>query len=166
MIRTLWRVFYAYLIKLERPLGNRCFKRARYYLGVAVDWSKRLEVHRSGNGAKMLKFAAEHGIGFEVIKLWAFSSWSIALEFERWVKRSVKDHARLLAGAWRNFRPSEKVEADPVPAAIALLEQRMANPVNLAPITVAPSASSDPQAVQRLQLQGPKYGIAVVLASA
>ena len=64
---------WLYLIELERPIGDvarpRCS--ARYYLG----WCKsspelRLVQHRRGDGARMLAWCNEAGVGYRLIATW------------------------------------------------------------------------------------------------
>ena len=90
------RPYYAYLIELYSPLGGSKHQ-AQFYLGIARDYLARLAQHRLGKGAKMLKFAAEREIRFEVVKVWEFTTYYEARAFESWAKRSVKNHRRLLA---------------------------------------------------------------------
>lgn len=61
-----------YLICLERSLGGEGRASARHYLGWTNGTSvaSRLEEHRSGKGAKMLAYASDHGIGFDVVRTW------------------------------------------------------------------------------------------------
>lgn len=54
-----------YLIHFERP-----FKHAKHYTGYADDVPKRLERHRSGAGARLLRAVQAAGIGWEVAQVW------------------------------------------------------------------------------------------------
>lgn len=55
-----------YLIHFERKL-----KHAQHYLGfVESDLEQRLERHRSGQGAKLMKAVIAAGIPWEVVKVW------------------------------------------------------------------------------------------------
>jgi predicted GIY-YIG superfamily endonuclease len=56
---------YVYLIHLERPLPG-----GRHYVGYTADLSNRIELHRSGEGAKFLKEANEAGISWLVVRVW------------------------------------------------------------------------------------------------
>lgn len=91
-----FRTWFAYLIKLDRPLGSDRH-RARYYLGIAANWQERFIQHCRGRGAKMLKFAVEHGRSLQVAAVWQFDSACRASSFELWGKHSVKNHRKLLS---------------------------------------------------------------------
>lgn len=56
-----------YLIHFEKP-----YKHARHYLGWTHEQSlpERLNRHRRGDGAKLLKAAKEAGIRFKVVRTW------------------------------------------------------------------------------------------------
>lgn len=57
-----------YLIHFSEPLHH-----ARHYIGYtesAESLPTRLEAHRSGTGAKILKALNGYGIGYEVVKTW------------------------------------------------------------------------------------------------
>lgn len=57
-----------YLIHFDRPLAH-----ARHYIGYtesAATLPARIEAHRSGNGAKILKALNGHGIGYKVVMTW------------------------------------------------------------------------------------------------
>lgn len=90
-----FRIWYAYLIRLDRPLGGQKHK-ARFYLGIAVNWRDRFIQHCRKQGAKMLKAAVEKGIPFRLVRVWQFDSARRASSFETWGKHSVKNHRKLL----------------------------------------------------------------------
>jgi hypothetical protein len=49
------------------------FKHAKHYIGFAVSaesFEKRIQCHRSGRGANLLKVIAHAGIGFDVVRTW------------------------------------------------------------------------------------------------
>ena len=54
-----------YLLHFDRPLHH-----AQHYLGFAKDVKGRLEVHRSGQGAKLTKAVVEAGIDWQLVRLW------------------------------------------------------------------------------------------------
>lgn len=59
---------YVYIIKLDRAMGSDHPRgRARYYVGWALSVADRLEQHRKGRGAKMLRAANEREIPYDVI---------------------------------------------------------------------------------------------------
>lgn len=49
---------------------DKAFKHAKHYLGYAEDVPKRVERHRAGNGAKLLRAVQNAGIGWEVVRVW------------------------------------------------------------------------------------------------
>lgn len=56
-----------YLIHLERSVGVN----TRHYIGfAAADVDERLEVHRSGNGSRLLREAVRLGIRFTIVREW------------------------------------------------------------------------------------------------
>lgn len=92
---TWFCTWYAYLIRLDRPLGSDRHK-ARYYLGIACNWQRRFIEHCTGVGAKMLKYAIEHGRSLQVLRVWQFDSAHCASSFEVWGKHCIKNHQKLL----------------------------------------------------------------------
>lgn len=54
-----------YLIHLSRNLNG-----ARHYLGFSTNVAARLERHKAGRGAPLLKAAAEKKIPFRVVRTW------------------------------------------------------------------------------------------------
>lgn len=46
------------------------FKHARHYSGYTLDLEKRLNEHRAGRGAKLLKAVNGAGIGWRVVRVW------------------------------------------------------------------------------------------------
>lgn len=59
------QVTTVYLIHFERP-----FWHAQHYLGYTANLSRRIEQHRNGTGAKLLRAIAKHGISWEVVRTW------------------------------------------------------------------------------------------------
>lgn len=78
---------FLYLIKLSSPLGSERHQ-AEYYIGISRDWEQRLAEHRRGVGAKMLAFATQKDIKFSVIRVWQFSSYQEARDFEVYAKKA------------------------------------------------------------------------------
>lgn len=71
-----------YLIHFDKPLAH-----AQHYLGfVESDLQKRIERHRSGAGAKLLRAANLAGIGWNVVKVWEDGDRN----FERSLKNKKK----------------------------------------------------------------------------
>lgn len=85
---------FVYLIKLDRPLGTpkHC---ARYYLGSTSDLNRRMQQHRAGRGAAMLRAANEKGIPYRVCRLWSVPTLAEARLLELKLK-ARKNHALLL----------------------------------------------------------------------
>ena len=54
-----------YLIHLDKPL-----KHARHYVGFSEDLPKRVQKHRTGQGAAFLKAISKHGISWHVSRIW------------------------------------------------------------------------------------------------
>ena len=54
-----------YLIHFERP-----FKRASHYIGSALFLERRLNHHRAGTGARLLRAVQLAGIAWEVVRTW------------------------------------------------------------------------------------------------
>lgn len=77
---------YCYLIKLEKPLGSHKHQ-AQYYLGSCSVLKKRLEKHKSGQGAAFLRAAVEKGIDFQIIRTWRVNNIAEARKLERQLKR-------------------------------------------------------------------------------
>jgi len=54
-----------YLIHFDRH-----YKRAKHYLGAAKNLEKRMKLHRSGKGSKLLAALNKEGIGYSVVRTW------------------------------------------------------------------------------------------------
>jgi predicted GIY-YIG superfamily endonuclease len=54
-----------YLIHFEYP-----FWHAQHYLGYTANLSRRVEQHRNGTGAKLLKAVTKRGISWDVVRTW------------------------------------------------------------------------------------------------
>lgn len=63
------RTSTVYLLHLDSPLGNERHQ-AQHYLGSCSDLAARLELHRVGQGARMLAVCRERGIGFACVRTW------------------------------------------------------------------------------------------------
>lgn len=60
------RTTIVYLIHFQTA-----YKGARHYIGSTKDLTKRVEHHRAGTGAKLLKAINLAGIDWEVVRTWA-----------------------------------------------------------------------------------------------
>ncbi len=68
-----------YLIHFASPLSH-----ARHYLGwTEGPLEERLESHRAGTGARILRACKEEGIPWTVVRTWT----SVDRYFERWLKK-------------------------------------------------------------------------------
>lgn len=88
-----------YLIHFDKP-----FKHACHYLGYASDVAKRIERHRSGQGAKLLRAVQLAGISWEVVRVWP--------DADRTEERRLKNfgsHRRLCPVCKRNKSRENKV---------------------------------------------------------
>ena len=72
---------YVYLLHFSQP-----YKHARHYLGSTCDLEHRLQLHRNGNGARLMEVVRAAGIDFEVCRLWRFDSIEEARAFEKKLK--------------------------------------------------------------------------------
>lgn len=66
-----------YLIHFESPLCH-----ARHYIGATDDVEARLERHRKGQGANILRVCNEKGIAYKIARVWK----SKPIGFERLLK--------------------------------------------------------------------------------
>jgi predicted GIY-YIG superfamily endonuclease len=71
-----------YLIHFDKPLAH-----AQHYLGfVESDLQQRIDKHKAGTGAKILRAANIAGIGWNVVKVWEDGDRN----FERSLKKKKK----------------------------------------------------------------------------
>jgi len=54
-----------YLLHFAKP-----FKHAKHYMGFTEDLDARIERHRAGDGARLLRVVKDAGIAFEVARTW------------------------------------------------------------------------------------------------
>ena len=80
---------YVYLLHFDRPFGNLSNPRgqARHYLGSTCDLEHRLQLHRLGNGARLMEVVTAAGIEFEVCRLWRLDTYEEARALERKLKK-------------------------------------------------------------------------------
>jgi predicted GIY-YIG superfamily endonuclease len=76
-----------YLLHFSQPLGNTANPHgyAQHYIGYCKDGEldRRLAVHRSGNGARIMAAVRAAGIGYTVAVVWG----ERGRDYERWLKR-------------------------------------------------------------------------------
>jgi len=57
-----------YLLHFLKPISDK--HTTQHYIGYADDVAKRIELHRSGHGARLTEVAKERGIDFVVTRIW------------------------------------------------------------------------------------------------
>lgn len=62
---------------------SRAFKHARHYLGSTNDLEKRLEDHKNGRGAKLLRHVSEAGIEWEMVRQWSKGGRKLEAKFKK-----------------------------------------------------------------------------------
>ena len=72
-----------YLIHFDKPLAH-----AQHYLGYTANDSveQRLERHKSGDGARILRACNLANIQYAIVKTWDCNSWRAARSLERKLK--------------------------------------------------------------------------------
>jgi len=59
---------FVYLLHFDRPISDK--HTTQHYIGYASDIVKRLNCHKSGNGARLTEIAKIRNIGFALVRLW------------------------------------------------------------------------------------------------
>ena len=87
---------WVYLVHLDTPIHH-----AGHYLGSAIDPYQRLDLHRAGQGERLLQVAVERGIEFKIVRLW---------EGGRQLERQLKNQkcAPTLCPLCRNSRNAQR----------------------------------------------------------
>lgn len=67
-----------YLLHFDRP-----YRHARHYIGCSDDIERRLDHHRRGRGANLLRIVVAAGIRFDISRIWPGEGRT----FERQLKR-------------------------------------------------------------------------------
>jgi len=83
---------YVYLIHFDKK-----FHHARHYIG----WSKeyplnkggRLEAHKKGNGAKILRALVQRNIGFRIVQIWH--------DQDGFYERKLKNYKKASTFCWK-----------------------------------------------------------------
>jgi len=73
---------FVYLLHFDQP-----YKHAKHYLGSTGNLEARLQLHRSGNGARLMEVVSKAGIGFEVARLWRTETCEEARALEHKLKQ-------------------------------------------------------------------------------
>jgi predicted GIY-YIG superfamily endonuclease len=76
-----------YLIHFDRP-----YYHARHYVGTTQDLDARLDLHRRGDGARLLDAVNQAGIGWSVARTWTdgMDTYQERRAFELRIKRQKK----------------------------------------------------------------------------
>lgn len=90
---------FVYLIRFIGFLGSPDTHIARYYLGSTCNLKQRLEQHKSGSGAAILRACNEKGIAYKIIKIHVCPSAADARSLERKLK-DYKNHAYIANLDW------------------------------------------------------------------
>ena len=60
-----------YLLHFDEPISDG--HTTQHYMGWSEEIQARMNAHRNGQGARLTEVAAERGIAFEIVRLWAGS---------------------------------------------------------------------------------------------
>lgn len=74
--------YFVYLIHFHEK-----YRHAQHYLGSTGCLDARLARHKSGNGARLMEVIAQHGITWQLARLWHCETLQEAHELERRLKR-------------------------------------------------------------------------------
>lgn len=74
--------YYVYLLHFRAR-----YYHAGHYCGATACLDARLQLHKHGRGAKLMKAVAVAGITFELARLWKVESWEAARDLERQLKK-------------------------------------------------------------------------------
>ena len=75
-----WLRPVCYLIHFETPYQSKTgtqTKKAQHYLGWTINLDKRVKLHASGKGAKLLAIVNAESIPWAVVRIWADGSYSL-----------------------------------------------------------------------------------------
>lgn len=65
--------YTVYLLHFDRP-----YKHARHYIGVTRgDLDARIEAHRNGHGANLMRVLRRAGIGFTLARIWSDAEFAL-----------------------------------------------------------------------------------------
>jgi predicted GIY-YIG superfamily endonuclease len=67
-----------YLIHFDTP-----FRHARHYIGYTVDLEARIDLHRRGQGARLLQVVSLAGISWQVVRTWPEGTRVMERRFKR-----------------------------------------------------------------------------------
>jgi predicted GIY-YIG superfamily endonuclease len=81
-----WKV---YVIHFDKP-----YKHAKHYTGIAKNVEKRMKLHRSGNGSKLMAVLNRNNIGFKYNIIAEYDGYSEAKTHEKHLKTKVKKPQR------------------------------------------------------------------------
>lgn len=68
---------HVYLIHFDKPIGNPDNPRAQaqHYLGWANDVLERLDQHKQGSSARIMRYVYQNNIGLSIVRLWEGSAY-------------------------------------------------------------------------------------------
>ena len=81
--------YTVYLIHFDRKISH-----AGHYLGYTANLQERIKLHKSGNGARLLRECKRLQIPFHVVRTWKFKNHDSAKSFEDKLK-ARKESPRL-----------------------------------------------------------------------
>ena len=99
-----------YLIHFEHRLHH-----AGHYIGYSTNIEQRLELHRRGQGAKLMKAVAEAKISWQLARVWEGETRDFERQLHNW-----KNSARRICPVCR----MERLAAQMFPASVATLFAR------------------------------------------
>jgi hypothetical protein len=68
------RALFVYLVHLSHEVGNENHT-AQHYVGATRNPYRRLDDHRRGEGAALLRHASKLGIDYDLAEIWTYSGW-------------------------------------------------------------------------------------------
>ena len=75
-----------YLIHFERPYvakTGKQQKKAGHYLGWTINLERRMTLHRTGQGAKLLRVCKENRIGWSIARIWEGEGRELEVKLKR-----------------------------------------------------------------------------------
>lgn len=97
-----------YLIHFETPYQSKTggqVKKAQHYLGWTINLDKRVKLHASGKGARLLAIVNAESIPWAVVRIW--SEGSLSLEKKLKARHNHADLCPICNKKHRNLLPKE-----------------------------------------------------------
>ena len=104
-----------YLIHFERPYQAKTGKqqqKAQHYLGWTINLEKRVKLHATGQGARLLAIINAEGIGWSVVRLWENGSY--ALERKLKARHGYAGYCPICNQKHKDLLPKEPLGTAPV----------------------------------------------------